>query len=199
MDSELSAEQISKMSSRDFDAKVTINIHDGDLKGEYVFERNPEVNREMFSISVERGPGYKDDVTKQGAIGIHMLQQTDGPFELKLLSKEFIGMIKVGNYPAREMKGKQKDRLIFTNKDSSTSWVKADGALQTLNDVEFTYVGEWLDIKGKNEARRVEGTYTDDVTFEYYDRAKLLATETVSVTVNFSGVQGYNALMSDHK
>ena len=195
--SDFSKDELKKMNASDFDAQITIEVMDGKLKGSYVFNVNPKDKKQMLQISVKKGPGYKQDVTKRGTLMALAIAQKNSSYTLSHLEKDFTGMIREGHYPAYKLKKGSLGRITIKNKDSNSSWIKADGKIQTHNDMEITEVGEWLSIRKKKEVRRVKGAYTDQVKFEFYDSKGLLNNETVTVKVTFSTVQRYSPMFSD--
>ena len=197
-DHQIPQEQLSKMKSRDFKSHVSVVVHDGNLKGEYLFEKNADINKQMMSVSIrhEYGPGYKDDVVKNMSIMALGLPQTGGDLELKLFELGFDGIIKNGDFAVRSRKRGGKNPLRFLNENQEGKWSKAQGELQANNQIQLTHVGPWLKIKNKKEVRRIEGTFTDDVKFEYFGAKQNPAKETVSVTVTFSGMQVYSPMMN---
>lgn len=196
-DNSIPQEQLDKMKSRDFKAHITVVVHEGELKGDYVFERVPGTNSLGVNISIEHeyGPGYKDEETKKVAITVNNMPQKDTEFKLSLFEIGFDGLIKEGSFAVRPRKKGGRNPLRFKDERPDAKWSEARGELHAKSDVNLTYVGPWLDIKGKTEVRRIEGTFTDDVTFTYDDRKKQFPEETVPITVTFSSVQIYSPLM----
>ena len=195
--SHLTPEQTNKMKAREFDAQVKLEISDGQLKGDYIFKLNPDVNAQMLQISVTNGPGYKDDITKRGTLLVLSVVEKESEVTLHRLEKEFMGMIKEGSYPGFKKGNKSSTSIVIKNKNKNSAWAKAEGKLISLNDITLTAVGEWVPIRGKREVRRVEGSFTDQVEFEYYDSKSLLKVETVEIKVTFSTVQSYSPMFSD--
>lgn len=192
--SSIPPELLKQMRIRDFKSQITVIVHEGELKGEYVFEHKPEVRLRAVNISIkhEYGPGYKDEVLKSVNIFSLNVPQKDGVFALSLFEIGFDGLIKEGYFPVRPRQKGGKNPLRFLNESQDGKWHEAKGELQAKNSIELTYVGPWLDIRGKTEVRELEGTFKDYVMFEYSGDEKPLPTETVPVTIKFNGIQNYS-------
>ena len=185
-ESTISATDLIKMKPSDFDARFTIEVMEGQLKGTHVFKSNSEIKNQLFNISVKKGNEKKDNVAQPGSFDMGTIMADNSNNTLLSLSKKFNGMIKPGNHSANGSDAP----LVFQNKNQSIAWNRANGEMKTNNDITFTHVGDWLTIKRKIEVRRVQGHFTDQFEFSY-SSDQSLDTETVTVKVSFDLVQVY--------
>lgn len=193
-DNGFSSEELTKMNSGDFDARVTLEIMDGKLKGTHVFNKiSPEKSNRLIQIGMKKGPGYKDEVTKPGSLFVGTTHAENSDYFLINMTKNFVGMIKEGSFPSDGKPWK----ITIENKGENPEWLRTYGEVLSRNDITFTQVGDWLTIKRNNEVRLVEGYYTEQVEFGYNDRNEQIAKETVDVKVTFSLYETYRPGTSD--
>lgn len=188
----ISAIDLKKRKVSDFEAEVTVEIMQGQLKGTHVFTRDPKSKNQLLQINVKRGPGYKEDVTKPITFYVGSIKAKETDYFLINLEKAFAGIIKKGNYESSN----SGSSLIIENKSKGSSWTRAKGKLQTHNNVTITEVGEWLKIKRKKEVRRVKGAFSDQVNFSYSNKNGTVTNEIVDVKVAFNLVQTYLPMSS---
>ncbi len=156
------------------DFQIKMEILEGKLKGTYLLELNPEQILSNVAISEE------DDYSNLNAN--NLISKND--LMLESLTRTFSGKITNGSHDSYMTDNNKCGTITFRDDDLSRGFWKARGEFKGCTGININKASDWKEATVQRK-RSVEGSFKDEVTFEFSDKDGNTQTASTPVSISF--------------